>query len=1037
LQISLKRLNIYDNKSRNIFSFQSFLLFNNPKPKTMNLKEFSKKMALALILLFTISLSDAYQLLASADMQAQQEKTVQGQVVDDQNNPIPGVAVVVKGTTYGTITDLNGNYSIPIAQDALEPVLLFSFVGMEDQEVVVGSQTTINITLMADLISLEEVVVIGYGTVRKSDITGSVSSIDAEEAFNVPIASIDQALQGRAAGVFVTSSSYAPGAGTTIRIRGGNSITAGNEPLFVIDGMIGGGDLSTISPRDIESIEILKDASSTAIYGTRGANGVVLITTKKGMAGKARVTVSSSHGWQKVAGKIDVRDGREFAEFYNQGAINTGVAPFYDLNNLPEETDWQEVGLRQAYITDNTVSVQGGTEQTQYYLSSNFLKQEGVILANEYNRYNLNVNLDQKISDFVSVGLLVRYNHQYTDNPKYNAGTLSTLSPLLSVYDDNGDYTSQWGSGVLFANPIAAANMNTNETINDRLMTKADLDFTILPWLKFNTSFSYDFGLNKTQVYLPGARPDRAIQNLGGYGSINNNQQTTLLNENILSFEKDFGSSRINAVMGFTAQKFRSESAFVSGEKLLNDVTKFYALEFTESEYRTITSGYNQWNILSFLGRVNYSLLNKYLFTATFRRDGSSRLGANNKWANFPSAAFAWKLSEEPFIKDLGIFHNLKLRTSYGITGNQGIPTFTTLPRLGTGSGIINDTEYTGVIQGSLSNPNIKWETTAQFDVGLEAGFFMNRLNVELDFYHKKTTDLLYDVEVPYFTGFRTQLQNIGSLQNYGYEVLVNAVAISKSDFSWEISANISQYRNEILDLGDKDEIDTYRLNAPSQALTGRLIEGEPLGVFVGYQVENVDPVTGDLVFKDLNDDGVVDQLDEGIIGNSNPKFFGGIQNSFRYKNVGLRLFFQGVLGNDLYNTRLYNSSSLEVAGHELNSYDITNYWTQDNPEGADWPGAGIANNVLRFSNTNFIQNGSFLRLKTLELSYLLPSIGNLYNEFRIFFTGTNLLLLKDKDYLNYDPEASQFGSNDILRGYDNVLYPNNKSYIFGINITF
>ncbi len=627
----------------------------------------------------------------------------------------------------------------------------------------------------------------------------------------------------------------------------------------------------------------------------------------------------------------------------------------------------------------------------------------------------------------------------YTDNTKYTAGTLAILNPLLSVYDEEGDYTYQYESGVLFDNPICAANMNTDETLNDRITAIANAEFNIFTGLTFKSSFSFEKANNKTQVYLPGSKPNRAAQNSGGFGSINNNDQTTVLNENILGYEKRFSNSSLNILLGQTIQSFKGETGFLSGDKLLNDVTKFYALEFTEVDYRTITSSYNQWNIVSFLGRVNYSLGNKYLFTATFRRDGSSRLGKNNKWANFPSAAFAWKMSEEPFIKDLGIFDNLKLRTSYGITGNQGIPTFSTLPRLGTLQGIIDDTEYTGVVQGTLENPNIRWETTAQFDVGIEAGFLKNRLNVELDFYYKKTTDLLFDVEVPYFTGFQTQLQNIGSLQNHGYEALIDAKVISKQNFSWNVTANISQYRNKILDLGDKEYIETDRLPAPSQAVTGKLIEGEPLGVFVGYIVEGVDPVTGDFVFKDTNDDEVIDAEDEGIIGDSNPKFFGGIQNTFRYKNIGLSFFFQGVYGNDLYNTRLYNSSSLEVSGHELNTYSkvTANQWTLENTEGAEWPGAGIANNILAYSNSKFIQNGSFLRLKTLELSYILPKINRLFSEARIYFTGTNLFLIKDKDYLNYDPEVSEFGTDDVLRGYDNVVYPNNKSFVFGINLTF
>ncbi|HDJ34663.1 MAG TPA: TonB-dependent receptor [Bacteroidetes bacterium] len=1002
-------------------------------------KKMKKAAAVGFLLIFNLSVAGLSFLHASAYGLPQQQITVQGKVVDAQNLPVPGASVLLKGTMTGTITDTDGYYSLTIGADVQNPVLVFSFVGMVTQEIAVGGRSTINVTMVEDVVSLDEVVAIGYGSVKKSDITGAVSSVNTEEALKAPVANVEQILQGRAAGVLVTSTSNAPGGGATIRIRGGNSITAGNEPLYVIDGFIGGGNLTSISPSDIESIEILKDASSTAIYGTRGANGVVLITTKRGKVGRPTVTVNTSHGWQKVAGQVDARNQRQFAEFYNQGALNIGIEPIYDLDNLPEGTNWQEVGLREAYVTDNNVSVQGGNELTQYYVSGNFFKQEGIILSNEFDRYNLNFNIDQKVSDHVKISLHQRYNHSYTDNPKYSAGQLVLLNPLLPVKDENGDYTYMWESGVLFNNPIASANMDTNESFADRLLTIGNIELKFFPWLKLKSSLSYDKVFNKTQVYLPGAKPNRAAQNLGGYGSISKNEQTTFLNENLLNFEKEFSNSNLNAVLGLTMQTFQGESSFISGEKLLNDVTKFYALEFTEAEYRTISSGYNEWSILSMLGRVNYSLYNKYLFTVSFRRDGSSRLGANNKWANFPSAAFAWRLSEEPFIKDLGIFHNLKLRTSYGVTGNQGIPTFTTLARLGTYQGIVNDTQYTGVIQGTLANPNIRWETTRQFDVGLNAGFFDNRLSFEFDYYYKKTFDLLFEEEVPYYTGFTSQLRNVGSLQNHGFEAVVDAVVVSNQDFTWQVSANVAQYRNEILELGSKDSIETHRLPAPSRALTGRLIEGQPLGIFVGYEVEGVDPETGDFTFVDQNDDGVIDELDETIIGNSNPKFFGGIQNTLRYKNVELSLFFQGVYGNDLYNTRLYNSSSMEVAGHELNSYaSITkDQWTVDNPEGAKWPGAGIANNILAYSNSSFIFNGSYLRLKTLQLSYTIPKIGNLFRSARIYFTGTNLFLLKDKDYLDYDPEVNTYGSNDVLRGYTNVVYPNNKSYVFGINLIF
>ena len=963
------------------------------------------------------------------------EITVSGNVQDEDGVGIPGVSIVLKGTTIGTATDVSGDYRLNVP-DEQQAVLVFSSIGYLTKEVTIGNQTVIDLTLLPDVQSLEEVVVVGYGTVKKSDLTGSVASVDVEEAFNAPVTSVDQALQGRAAGVFVTSITGAPGVGATIRVRGGNSITAGNEPLYVIDGFVGGGDLSTISPNDIKSIEVLKDASATSIYGARGANGVILITTKQGRAGEPVINFKTSTGWQVVPDKIDVQNAREFAQYSNEGFTNLGSEPRYDLDNLPAvDTDWQELGYRNALISDNTFSVSNGGDNTQYYFAGNYFRQDGVMISNGLERYNLRVKLDHQLSDFFKFGVNLNYSRTLTDEPKFFASQLVTLSPLIPVFDENNEYSFTNEDGSVFQNPIAYAEQVTFDTKKDRFLANTFAEFQLLEGLTLKTTLGADIVTEKTNYYEPGTLPNRAVQGLGGYGSVNDENRSTLLNENTLSFNRSFGDDHsISAVAGFTVQTFQEESSFIAGDRLANDVTKFNALQFTAPEYRTIITGYDEWAILSYLGRINYSLKDRYLFTASFRRDGSSRLGENNKWANFPSAAVAWRLSEEPFIQQLGVFSDLKLRTSYGITGNQGIPTYASLATLSRRELIIDNSLQTGVVQGSLANPNIKWETTQQFDVGLNMGFFDNRLNIELDYFYKKTNDLLFNVEIPYATGFTTQLKNIGSLQNRGFEASVNALLVSKANFSWNLAFNVSTYRNKILDLGGNEAINTYRLPPLSRALTGQLIVGEPLGVFVGYETDGIDPVTGDLIVRDVSGDGAVDEEDQTIIGNANPSFFGGIQNTIAYKNLELSLFFQGTYGNDLYNTLLFGSSSVLI-----NSYSSVREgrWTPENPAGATAVGAYNQNNIFR-SNSTFIQDGSYLRLKTLQLSYLLPlGDNNVIKGLRLSFIGTNLLLIKDSSYLNYDPEASQFGTDDTLRGYDTVVYPTARSYMFGVDITF
>lgn len=667
----------------------------------------------------------------------------------------------------------------------------------------------------------------GYGTTLKKDLTGSVSSIKAEDAYVAPVADLSQALQGRAAGVFVTSIDGAPGTGTTIRIRGGNSITEGNEPLYVIDGFIGGENLSTINPNDIESIEILKDASSTAIYGARGANGVVLITTKKGRPYKKRLNIKTSMGTQVLPKKLNLQNAREYA-----GYRNKFVPGLFDLNNLPgADTDWQEVLTRSALVSDNLVSLSSGNENTQFYLSTGFLNQEGILLGTAFERYSLRLNLDHKISKTFKVGTNLFLTHSLTDNSVISSrNDIAREDPLKPVFDEEGNFqVFNVGIDNGGGNPFADTRLITNETIRDRVLINNYIEADIIEGLKLRTTLGGDFSFDKTNIFIPSTVPDQIIASRLGSAQIGNARTVSLLNENTLNYLKTFGDHSLSALVGATAQTSQTELSTINAAEIPNDGVEFNAVELAPLEETTIDSGYSEFSLFSLLGRINYSYKDKYYLTFSARRDGSSRLGINNKYATFPSVAVAWRLSDEQFMSGVD---------------------------------------------------------------------FVN---------------------------------------------------------------------------------------------------------------------------------------DQTVIGSANPDVFGGIQNTFAYKHIDLSFFLQGVFGNENYYLDLF-----QVTGTQLNSFaDLRDrIWTPENPDNALIPGFNSAS--FNRSNSFFVRDAGFIRLRTLQLGYTLPeSVLKGVSDLRISFTGTNLLLLKGKDYIGYDPEVSSFGTDDVLRGYDNVNYPQNRSFVFGLDITF
>ncbi|MDO6792069.1 TonB-dependent receptor [Tamlana sp. 1_MG-2023] len=974
-----------------------------------------------------------------------QNKTVSGVIKDSGGIPLPGANILEKGTTNGALTDFDGEFNISNLSE--NSILEISYVGFAKLEVPVQGKTRLNIVLEEDAAALEAVVVIGYGTVKKKDLTGAVSTVDTDKAYLAPVASLDNGLQGRASGVQVTTASGAPGASASIRIRGGNSITAGNDPLYVIDGFVGVGDLSSINPNDIESIQILKDASSTAIYGARGTNGVVLVTTKKGRKGKLSLNFRTSTGFQELPGKIDVQTGEEFATFINNADSDPSDGLPFDLNNLPgEETDWQDVMIQSAQITDHQLSVSGGSENTQFYFSGGYLKQDGIVKGSGFKRYSLRTNIDSQISDSFKIGLNTSLSRTETDNNNINFVSLIRADPRKPVYDANGNYTLD-NAGFLTSNPathpLAQNTLNQNETTRNRALLNTYFEVKMLKNFTWKSTFGGDFTFSKTDEFIPSSYPTSIVNNRLGQADINRFDDMNLLNENTLSYINTFGDHSVNVLGGITWQNQNRQTVIVEANEIPSDAVGVNEISLAPVEETSVNSNYAEYSFFSLLARAQYSFKDKYLLTGTIRRDGSSRLGENNKYGVFPSVALAWNISDEPFIENVDAIESLKIRTSVGQTGNSEISPFSTLATFNVPNAgiILNGTPTTQVEQGSQANPDLKWETTTQYDVGLEFSLFNHVLSGEVDLYYKKTEDLLLDASVPQFTGYTTTIRNVGSVQNKGIDVTLNSTIINTEDFGWNVSLSVSANRNEVLDLGDNTFIQTQTLLGTTSS---RLQVGEPVGIFWGSVYEGIDPLTGDAIFADVGGpngvpDGVYDdEHDQVKIGDPNPDFYGGFQTSFRYKNFDLEAFFPFSVGNENYNLEA------RLAGEtQLNSFSQLrdNIWSRVNTENATYPRVGSSS--FDRSNSYFVQDASFFRLGTLQLGYTLPSdLLKGVSNFRVYCTGTNLFIIKNNDYLGFDPDVNGLqgttnANRDISPGFDNVSYPQSRSILLGFDITF
>lgn len=977
---------------------------------------------------------------------------ISGKVLDRNGEPLIGVSVTLKGTSIGSITDLEGKFTI---KASTTDELVFTYVGYLPQTISVGNKTIIDVTMEEDSKVLDEVVVVGYGVTRKKDLTGAVGTIDSKQLNNVPASRVDQALQGRAAGVLVTSANGSPGARSTIRIRGGNSINANNEPLYVIDGFIVGTDfnLNNINTNDIESLEVLKDATAISIYGTRGANGVIMVTTKSGDAfkgSKPTVGINLYSGVQTMARKIAYLNGPDRAQYGTDFAKNSNSADPFANKSEVANTDWQDLISQTAAITNADISVGGNTKAVNYYVSTNYFKQDGIIKGTGLERYNLRTNLDFKLNSKLKAGIRMNGSFVKTQNDKVDLWDMRLVLTSYPLAYPNGAFWDQnIVQGGALRNPMADIALRTDFTYNTNILTTAYVEYN--PWknITIRSTIGPKITFSKTNQFFSGDLPTRAAAKQGGFAQIANGFGFDLLQENTVTYNKEINkNNRLNLLGGFTWQKGSDESFYAQTQGLTINAINYDNLSLGDPLSYRIGSGFsNSRQLVSWLARANYTFKDKYMFTAVGRVDGASvYAGSNNAYAFFPSVAFAWRIIDEPFMKNQNLFSNLKLRTSFGSAGKESIDPYSTLAVLKNNILVFNDAQAIGIQRGRPANPELKWETTEQLDIGLEFGFLNNRISGEIDYYHKKTKDLLLARQIPKVTGFDTKLENIGSIQNQGLELIINSVNVNKKDFGWKSTLTLSGNRSKVLNLAGVNEIIIYSLEQGGPG--AKLITGQPVGVFTGVQYLGtyksqeeitadgnlgIRQVVGGPRFKDSNGDGKINNDDHVVMGNPEPKVFGGINNSFRYKNFTLDAFFQGTLGNDIYHE--YNQQGF-FGLSEVNVYaEQKNRWTPENPTSNIPKAGGVASLSDVISNSAMLEDGSHLRLKTLRLEYVIPVKSKVISNLSVYSMGTNVLLFSK--FRGYDPESTRFGTNSTVRGIVRNQYPNAKTYTFGLKANF
>lgn len=974
-----------------------------------------------------------------------QSLQIAGHVVDSKGVSLPGVSVSEKGTDNGTITDAKGNFKLDVANQS--SVLVIRFVGYVTKEVAVGSQTSFNIVLSEDVRSLNEVVVVGYGTQKKRDLTGSITSLSGKDLSNQPVPDAGQAIEGKAAGVQVIATG-APGANSSIQIRGLGSIND-SSPLLVIDGVptpAGINYLNTINPSDIATIDVLKDASSSAIYGSQGANGVIIVTTKKGTAGQGHLNADVFAGVQSVAKKLDLLNASQFALLNNEELTNANQStnPAYaNPSSLGKGTNWLNAILRNAPIQSYSLSYSGGSEKNDYYVSGGVLDQQGVVIDSKYRRYNLQFNSNQKVLSWLKTGNTLTLSH---DEKPSGGGSVSgalASNPVLPVYNPDGSYSGPIGQSQWYGsqtNPVGLYNLVQNNTNGYNIIGSVYGEVTIVPGLTLRTTPGLTATFYDTRTWAPenNLQPSPQTQSYLGESY---NKSITYSWDNYLTYDKRFGTDHhLTILAGTSAEANTYNTIYGNISGFASDLTQ----QLSNGTVQPNISGTsNQWSLFSLMGRVNYSYKDRYLVTATVRRDGSSRFGENKKYGTFPSASFAWRVSEEPFFKKISFFDDLKIRAGYGTTGNQnGIGNYSFASGLTSAVYVFNGNIVPVEMAQSAANPNLSWETIKSTNVGIDATFLHQRINLTVDGYIKNTTGMLVPYTLPISTGYTISPPiNAGKVQNKGVEVTINSRNLVGA-FNWSTNFNISFNRNKILSLDQNSQLFPQ---GSSIGLNGYLAVnrvGYPINSFYGYVTQGLfqtpyDVVAhatqpgaapGDIRFKDLNGDGVINDQDRTIIGNPNPKFIYALNNTFSYKGVDLSIVLQGTYGNDIFNANNILLESMSGANNQISAVL------------GRWEGPGTSNTIPRavFGDPNgnsqnsnrYIEDGSYLRIRNVTLGYTLPkSLAQRikFSSIRVYMAGQNLYTFTK--YTGIDPEVG-------LTGIDNNVYPVVRTISFGASLS-
>ncbi|WP_423735906.1 TonB-dependent receptor [Chitinophaga caseinilytica] len=1010
---------------------------------------------------------------------AAQAPPVKGRVTDEEGNALPGATIAVAGTSRGVQTNENGEFSIEADK---QDILFVTYLGFERKAIAVKDiKQPLVVQLSPSKKNVNEVVVIGYGSVQKKDLTGAVSTVKMSDLADVPVARVDQMLQGRIAGAEFVSADGEPGSGTSVRIRGTRSITASNEPLYIVDGLMDAiTSLSELNPSDIENISVLKDASSTAIYGSRGSNGVIIITTKSGgdKKGKTSFTLRNDVGFSELPRYLDLMNATEFAQLQNDRYYFASTAnqtkpleeyPYPNPLALGDGTNWTQEITRRAPYHNLTLSASGGDKATQYFFSANYNNNQGIIKNSGMKRYQVRLNLDRTINQYVKAG--VRFNYSNLDRALNNAdvGTQTLwyrstifLAPTIPAYKQDGsfnDWNSQWYSGTLFDSPLANVLLRKNDRLEKSLSSMAYVEITPVKNILVRSTISYSDLSRTNDQYIPSTMPSRQNANSGGYAYKSAYAENNLLNENTITYKRTFNKRHnFDAMYGFTMQKRQYNNMTTSGQGyFIDDIENNDMGALPSKETINLGSSLETQGRMSHLARVNYNYRNRYYLTATMRRDGASNFSSDNKWAFFPSGAFKWNISSEPFMQRFNKLSELSLRLSGGTSGNDAISRYQSLSRLTstTGGYLFGGAQPVAYYPSRIANEGLTWEKTTTFNAGLDVSFFNKRLDIVLDLYQSRTSDLLLTVQLPTHVGYGSRLANIGKTSNRGIELTVNHENIRRKNFSWSTSVTAAHNTQRVEDIGGYERVSVYDNPYGAQYMMYGYEKGRPLNAVWGMQYAGVWKSTAEIEknketkeyasaavnfyqpgrqrYIDQNRDGVLDNNDLIYLGNADPYVYGGIQNTFRIKKLSVSFYFNYSLGGKIYNpTELFMGTGTYLSNQFRY---MVNAWHPVRNPGSDYPRADSKDDI---PNDRFLHDATFLRFKNLSLGYpvnLNGITGKRLNSLYLALTGNNLFLWKH--YNGYDPEVSTQSGGSTIRRMDNGAYPTSRTITFSAELKF